>query len=195
MRRGWRRGRAKAENEAIALLMRLGREFGARIHIVHLSPSDSLPHCCSRAKDGGGPVTVETCPHYLTFAAEEIADGATEFKCAPPIRERENREKLWACAWRRHHRLDRYAIIRHVLPQMKLPRRAIFCARGAALLRCNSACRGVDGGTRARLCCDALAKWLCEGPARLAGLQEERERSRWATTLTCDLGPGREVSS
>ncbi|MEO6050737.1 MAG: amidohydrolase family protein, partial [Pyrinomonadaceae bacterium] len=65
-----------------------------RIHIVHHSSSDALP-MLRAAKAEGLPLTVETCPHYLTFAAEEIADGATHFKCCPPVRERENREKLW----------------------------------------------------------------------------------------------------
>src|ERR1700683_2398783 len=83
-----------AENEAVALLLRLGGEFGARIHVVHVSSSDALA-LLRGAKLAGSAVSAETCPHYLTFAAEEIADGATEFKCAPPIRERENREKLW----------------------------------------------------------------------------------------------------
>lgn len=85
----------EAENEAIALMIRLCRETRARVHIVHLSSSDALPMLRS-AKDEGLPITVETCPHYLTFAAEDIADGATHFKCCPPVRERENREKLWA---------------------------------------------------------------------------------------------------
>src|SRR5262245_15412711 len=83
-----------AENEAIELLIRLSREFGARIHIVHLSSADAIPDLRA-ARAGGLPVTVETCPHYLIFSAEEIPDGATQFKCAPPIRENENREKLW----------------------------------------------------------------------------------------------------
>src|SRR6266852_6080554 len=85
----------ESENEAIALLMRLCREFRLRTHIVHLSSSDAIPQL-RQAKSDGLAVSVETCPHYLTFAAEEIGEGATEFKCAPPIRERENLEKLWA---------------------------------------------------------------------------------------------------
>jgi allantoinase len=84
-----------AENEAIDLLIRLSREFGARIHIVHLSSADAIP-ALRRARAEGLPITVETCPHYLLFSAEAIPDGATQFKCAPPIRENENREKLWA---------------------------------------------------------------------------------------------------
>ena len=83
------------ENEAIKLMVALARDYGTAIHIVHLSSSDALP-LIAEAKRSGLPVTTETCPHYLTFAAEEIADGDPRFKCAPPIRERENREKLWS---------------------------------------------------------------------------------------------------
>ena len=66
----------------------------ARVHIVHLASADALA-AIATAVDAGVPVTVETCPHYLTFCAEEIADGATAWKCAPPIRERDHRERLW----------------------------------------------------------------------------------------------------
>src|SRR5437660_4822264 len=83
-----------AENAAVELMLRLCRETGCRVHIVHHSSADALP-MLRAAKAAGAPVTVETCPHYLHFAAEEIADGATEFKCCPPVRERENREQLW----------------------------------------------------------------------------------------------------
>ena len=84
----------EAENEAIAMMIRTARETACRVHIVHLSSSDALP-MLRAAKDEGLPITAETCPHYLTFASEEIADGATHFKCCPPVRERENRELLW----------------------------------------------------------------------------------------------------
>ncbi|HSZ62318.1 MAG TPA: allantoinase AllB [Terriglobales bacterium] len=84
----------EAELSAIRLLLSLCREYKFRLHIVHLSASQALPELCA-AKAEGLPVTVETCPHYLHFCAEEIPDGATLCKCAPPIRSRENREKLW----------------------------------------------------------------------------------------------------
>jgi allantoinase len=84
-----------AENEAIALMIALCREFRTPVHIVHLSSSDALSPLF-HARSARLPITVETCPHYLSFVAEEIADGRTAFKCAPPIRERENREFLWA---------------------------------------------------------------------------------------------------
>jgi allantoinase len=82
------------ENEAIKLMVRLCRETKCPVHIVHLSSSEALPFI-KEAKGEGLPFTVETCPHYLTFASEEIKDGDPRFKCAPPIREAENRELLW----------------------------------------------------------------------------------------------------
>jgi allantoinase len=84
----------EAEDEAIALMIRLSREFGTRVHIVHLSSADALP-LLRAAQDEGVKITAETCPHYLHLAAETIPAGATEFKCCPPIRENENRERLW----------------------------------------------------------------------------------------------------
>jgi allantoinase len=84
----------EAEIAAIRLLLSLCREYKFRLHIVHLSTSRALSQLCA-ARAEGLPVSVETCPHYLDFCAEEISDGATLCKCAPPIRSRENRERLW----------------------------------------------------------------------------------------------------
>jgi allantoinase len=84
----------EAETEAIALLIRLAEEFETPIHIVHLSSAKALP-LLAEGRQRGLPITVETCTQYLWFAAEEIPDGATEFKCAPPIRGAANRELLW----------------------------------------------------------------------------------------------------
>ncbi|GAB3295156.1 allantoinase AllB [Parasphingorhabdus pacifica] len=83
-----------AENLAIAQVIELARRTGARVHILHLSSSDALPMIASARADGVR-ITVETCPHYLSFTAEEIPAGATAFKCCPPIREARNRELLW----------------------------------------------------------------------------------------------------
>ena len=83
-----------AENEAVALMIRLSREFDTRVHIVHLSSAEALP-LLRDAQAAGVKITAETCPHYLHFAAETVPAGATEFKCCPPIRESENREQLW----------------------------------------------------------------------------------------------------
>ncbi|MGD9483154.1 allantoinase AllB [Streptomyces sp. TRM70308] len=83
-----------AENDAIAALIELARELDARVHVLHLSSSDALP-MIARAKRDGVRITVETCPHFLTLTAEEVPDGATEFKCCPPIREKHNQDALW----------------------------------------------------------------------------------------------------
>jgi allantoinase len=75
-------------------MIRLCRRYRFRLHIVHLSTSLALEELRA-ARAEGLPITVETCPHYLHFAAEEIADGATLLKCAPPIRSKENQQQLW----------------------------------------------------------------------------------------------------
>ena len=83
-----------AENTAIEQVLAAARETGARVHILHLSSAEALP-AIRAAKQEGVKVTVETCPHYLTFASELIPDGATEYKCCPPLREDDNRRALW----------------------------------------------------------------------------------------------------
>jgi allantoinase len=83
-----------SEQAAIEMLVRLAGEYNARIHIVHLASAVAV-QAIHVARSAGVALSVETCPHYLTFAAEDIADGATAFKCAPPIRSRRNRERLW----------------------------------------------------------------------------------------------------
>ncbi len=82
------------EVEAIRMMIRLCRETKCRVHIVHLSAAEALPDIAS-AKAEGLRFTVETCPHYLALRAEDIADGDTHFKCAPPIRGSANQDKLW----------------------------------------------------------------------------------------------------
>jgi len=82
------------EDDAIALMIRLCEEFSCRTHIVHLSSADSIEQI-RKAKQKGLPLTAETCQHYLYFCAEQIKEGRTEYKCAPPIREESNNEQLW----------------------------------------------------------------------------------------------------
>jgi allantoinase len=84
----------EAERTAIATLLRLARETGARVHVVHLSAAAALPQLAA-ARAEGVPVSVETCPHYLALTAEEVPDGDTRFKCCPPVREAANRDALW----------------------------------------------------------------------------------------------------
>ncbi|HEY5837355.1 allantoinase AllB [Streptomyces sp.] len=83
-----------AEDTAIAGLIALAERYRARIHILHLSSASALP-LIAEARREGVRITVETCPHFLTLTAEEVPDGATEFKCCPPIREAANQDVLW----------------------------------------------------------------------------------------------------
>lgn len=84
----------KWEDDAVLLMIELCEKFNTPVHIVHLSSANTLPQI-KAAREKGLPLTVETCPQYLYYCAEEIPDANTLFKCAPPIRERENNEKLW----------------------------------------------------------------------------------------------------
>ena len=94
----------EAETAAVARLLAVARRTGARTHILHLSSAGCLPLVAAARRDGV-PVTVETCPHYLALAAEEIPDGATAFKCCPPIRDRANADQLWNAPAGGDHRL------------------------------------------------------------------------------------------
>ncbi|QFZ22773.1 allantoinase AllB [Saccharothrix syringae] len=84
----------RAESRAVGAVVDLAAATGARLHVLHLSSAEAVAHVAG-ARRRGLAVTAETCPHYLVFVAEEIADGATEFKCCPPIRDAANRERLW----------------------------------------------------------------------------------------------------
>lgn len=83
-----------AENAAIEGLIAAARRLDARVHVLHLSSADALP-LIAAARREGVRLTVESCPHFLTLTAEEVPDGATEFKCCPPIREAANQDALW----------------------------------------------------------------------------------------------------
>jgi allantoinase len=159
----------EAEDEAIALLIRLAREFKVRVHVVHLASSDSLAQL-REAKAEELPISVETCPHYLSFAAEEIADGATEFKCAPPIRARENREKLWGGL--ADATIDFIATDHSPCPPaMKLPDEGDFLRAWGGIASLQLSLPAVWTQARSRgYSVTRVAGWLCGAPARLAGL-------------------------
>ncbi|HTG34162.1 MAG TPA: allantoinase AllB [Thermoanaerobaculia bacterium] len=158
-----------AEVEAVELLIRLCRETGCRVHIVHVSSAESLP-LLRRAREEGLPVTAETCPHYLTFAAEEIHDGAVAFKCAPPIRSRENRERLWDAL--REGVIDLVATDHSPCPPgMKKIESGDFREAWGGISSLQLALPAVWTGARERGFTIAdLARWMCVAPARLAGL-------------------------
>ena len=156
-----------AEDQAIELVIRLVRETGARAHIVHHSSADALP-LLREAKRAGLPLTAETCPHYLHFAAEDVPDGRTEFKCAPPIRECDNREALWR------------ALGEGVLDMVASDHSP--CSPALKQGDFERAWGGIAGlqlalpvtWTEARrrgFGIEKLMAWMCSGPARLAGLQ------------------------
>ena len=158
-----------AENEAVALMIRLCRETGCRVHIVHHSSADALS-MLRDAKRSGLPITAETCPHYLHFAAEDIPDSATEFKCCPPIRERENREKLWEAL--KDGTID-LVISDHspCPPDMKLREQGDFMNAwgGISSLQLRLPIMWTDARARGRTIED-LTEWLCHAPARQVGL-------------------------
>jgi len=158
-----------AEDTAISLLLELGRAHGAPVHIVHLSSAASLIRLIE-ARRKGVSVTVETCPHYLFFAAEEIPDGATAFKCAPPVRARTNREQLWDALV--SGAIDLVATDHSPAPP------ATKCLGSGDFLRAWGGISSLQLGlaavwTGARERGHAvtdIVEWMCRGPARLAGL-------------------------
>ena len=158
----------EAELSAIRLLISLCREFRFRLHIVHLATHQALDMLLeARASDL--PVTVETCPHYLHFCADEIRDSATLCKCAPPIRSRENREKLWQGL--REGVIDLVATDHSPCPpQMKQLESGTFRSAwgGIASLSVALPVMWTEASARGFTLRD-IARWMAEGPARLAG--------------------------
>lgn len=162
-----------AEDEAVSLMIKLGREFGARVHIVHHSSADSLP-LLREAKTSGLKLTAETCPHYLSIAAEDIPDGATEYKCCPPIRERENCEKLWEAV--ADGTID-FIVSDHspCPPDMKLRESGDFLKAwgGISSLQLRLPIIWTEARRRGFTATD-LSHWLCNAPAKLVGLSEQK---------------------
>jgi allantoinase len=159
----------EAENEAVATIVRLSRGTGCRVHIVHHSSSDALG-MIREAKAAGVQITAETCPHYLHFAAEEIPEGATEFKCCPPVRERENREKLWEAL--RDGTID-MVVSDHspCPPDMKLREQGDFMAAWGGISSLQLRLPVMWTEASARGCSiEQMAEWLCMAPARQVGL-------------------------
>ncbi len=166
---------AAAEEQAIALLVRLCRDTGARVHVVHLSAASALP-AIAAARAEGLPVTAETCPHYLHLAAEDVPDGATPFKCAPPIRGRDNREALWGALADGHVDM---IVSDHspCTPALKQLDRGDFGGAwgGIAGLQLALPVVWTEASRRGRGLSDVV-RWMCEGPARLAGLDGRKGR-------------------
>jgi allantoinase len=162
-----------AENEAVELMIRLSRETGCRVHIVHHSSGDALM-MLREAKGSGVSITAETCPHYLHFAAEEIRDGATEFKCCPPIRERDNREQLWDAL--RDGTID-MVVSDHspCPPEMKLREQGDFLKAwgGISSLQLRLPVMWTEA-TQRGFTIKQLTEWLCAAPAYQVGLHRRK---------------------
>lgn len=163
----------EAELSAIRLMIALCREYGFRLHIVHLATSQAL-EMLRTAKAEGLPVSVETCPHYLHFSSDRIPEGQTLFKCAPPIRSRENREKLWQGLQERM--IDLVATDHSPCPpEMKRLGEQDFRTAwgGIASLSLALPVMWTEASGRGFTLAD-IARWMAEGPARLAGCESRK---------------------
>lgn len=164
---------ARWEVDAIEAMRLLCERFRGPVHIVHLSAADGL-EVARRARAEGLPFSVETCPHYLTFTAEEIPDGRTEYKCAPPIRELNNRERLWLALARGEIDL---VVSDHspCTPALKLREQGDFIGAwgGIASLQLGLSTIWTAASARGHVLGD-LARWMSASPARLAGLDTRK---------------------
>ena len=165
----------EAELLAIRLMLSLCREYRFRLHIVHLATAAALNDLRS-ARAEGLPVTVETCPHYLHLEAERIPDGATQCKCAPPIRSAKNRELIW-------HGLKEGIIDMVVTdhspcpPEMKLADQGDFRKAWGGIASLSMALPVMWTEVKARgFALSDLVRWMSEKPAKLAGCESSKGR-------------------
>jgi allantoinase len=158
-----------SENAAIEKLIELSARTGARVHIVHLASADALSSI-GGARTHGIPISVETCPHYLTFGAEDIADGDTAMKCAPPIREREHREGLWRALV--DGRIDLIATDHSPAPaSLKHIDDGDFLKAWGGIASLQISLPIVwSGAAERKISIARVSEWMATAPARLAGL-------------------------
>jgi allantoinase len=160
---------AEAEDAAIAALLEGARRHRARVHILHLASATALP-LIAAAKAAGVTVSAETCPHYLTFRAEDVPDGGTEYKCCPPIRDAWHSERLWAAL------AD--GVIDIVVsdhspcpPALKQRETGDFGAAWGGIASLQLGLPAVwTGAHRRGYGLSDVVRWMASGPARLAGL-------------------------
>lgn len=160
---------AAAERRAIEMLIRVSEQTGLRVHVVHVADGDAIA-LIAAAKACGVAISAETCQHYLTFAAEDVPSGGTQFKCAPPIREREHRERLWQAL--KDGSLDLIASDHSPSPAAgKCLESGDFGAAwgGIASLQLGLAAAWTGASSRG-FGLGEIARWLCAAPAQLAGL-------------------------
>ena len=158
-----------AETEAIGWFLDAVRRTGCRAHLVHLSSAAALP-LIAAAREEGLPVTVETCPHYLSLDAERVPDGATQFKCCPPIRDQANRERLWQAL---SDGLIDCVVSDHSPCTAELKRLDTgdfgVAWGGIASLQLSLPVTWTEAASRGHSLSE-LAEWMAAAPARLAGL-------------------------
>jgi allantoinase len=174
------------EEQAVHNLLSLCRDCKAlRLHIVHVTAPGAAAFVEVAATRRGLLVTAETCPHYLTFAAEHIADGATVFKCAPPIRSARDRGLLWA--WLRHGAWS-MVVSDHspCPPEMKHMQEGDFAKAWGGISSLQIGLAATWNGAMAHGSdLVAIGRWMCENPAKLAGINAQK--GRIAAGMDADL--------
>lgn len=157
------------ENDAVRLLIELSRQYLCHVHVVHLASAPAA-ELLAEARREGLPMTAETCPHYLFFEAEEVPEGRTDFKCAPPIREGPNREGLWAAL---QHGVIDFVVSDHspCVPSLKGLESGDFMRAwgGIASLQLSLPAVWTEARRRGFSVVD-LARWMSRRPAEFAGL-------------------------
>jgi len=166
---------AQWELDAIELMISLCEKYTCPVHIVHLSTSRALP-LLAEAKRKGLPLTVETCPHYLYFAQEQLADGDTRVKCAPPIRDTTNRDALWDAL--RSGVIDTIGSDHSPCPpEMKILDRGDFATAWGGISSLQWTLPITWTAARQRgIAVEQLSEWLSAAPARMLGLEARKGR-------------------
>ena len=178
----------EAEDLAVAQVVEAARYTGGRAHILHLSSADALTLLAGARRDGVA-VSAETCPHYLTFDAESIPDGATLLKCCPPIRQAANRERLWRGL--ADGVLDLVASDHSPCPpEGKHLASGDFGTAWGGIASLQLSLPAVWTAARARghRLAD-LPRWMAEGPAELAGLPGKGRIAVGADADLCVFAP------
>ena len=177
-----------SEVSAVSAVVEAARRTGCRSHVVHVSSARALP-VLAAAHRAGVPVTAETCPHYLTLSAEEVPDGATEYKCCPPIRDTANRELLWdglaegtlGCVVSDHSPST---------PELKALDTGVFADAwgGISSLQLALPVVWTEARRRGHRLTD-VAAWMAAGPADRAGLRHKGRIAVGADADFCVLAP------